>query len=77
MTVLIEYEIIGEGFQISTNQKQENGAFSLLIGQNLRPFPDNFVLYNYRLLIADLINGIFCLINHICEINLCDIYESN
>ena len=41
----IEYEIIGEGSQISTNQKRENSAFSLLIGQNLRPFPDNFVLY--------------------------------
>ena len=40
----IEYEIIGEGFQISTNQKPGNSAFSLLIGQNLRPFPDNFVL---------------------------------
>ena len=41
----IEYEIFGEGSQISANQKQENGAFSPLIGQNLRPFPDNFVLY--------------------------------
>ena len=41
----IEYEIIGEGSQISTNQKPGNSAFSLLIGQNLRPFPDNFVLY--------------------------------
>ena len=43
--VLIEYEIIGEGSQISTNQKPGNSAFSLLIGGNLRPFPDNFVLY--------------------------------
>ena len=44
---IIEYEIIGEGsqFQILTNQKRVNNAFSLLIGQNLRPFPDNFVLY--------------------------------
>ena len=44
----IEYEIIGEGSQISTNQKRANSAFSLLIGQNLRPFPDNFVLYRVR-----------------------------
>ena len=29
---LIEYEIIGEGSQISTNQKRENSAFSHLIG---------------------------------------------
>ena len=28
----IEYGIIGEGFQISTNQKQESTVFSLLIG---------------------------------------------
>ena len=28
----IEYEIIGEGSQISTNQKPGNIAFSLLIG---------------------------------------------
>ena len=28
----IEYEIIGEGSQISTNQKPGNSAFSLLIG---------------------------------------------
>ena len=28
----IEYEIFGEGSQISTNQKRENSAFSLLIG---------------------------------------------
>ena len=42
----IEYEIIGEGSQISTNQKPGNSAFSLLIGRNLRPFPDNFVLYS-------------------------------
>ena len=42
---LIEYEIIGEGSQILTNQKQESTVFSLLIGRNLRHFPDNFVLY--------------------------------
>ena len=29
---VIEYEIIGEGSQISTNQKPGNSAFSLLIG---------------------------------------------
>ena len=29
---LIEYEIFGEGSQISTNQKRENSAFSPLIG---------------------------------------------
>ena len=28
----IEYEIFGEGSQISTNQRRENSAFSLLIG---------------------------------------------
>ena len=28
----IEYEIIGEGSQISTNQKRESTVFSLLIG---------------------------------------------
>ena len=42
---LIEYEIFGEGSQISTNQKRENSAFSHLVGWNLRPFPENFVLY--------------------------------
>ena len=31
-TKIIEYEIIGEGSQILTNQKRENSAFSLLIG---------------------------------------------
>ena len=41
----IEYGIIGEVSQILTNQKRENSAFSLLIGRNLRPFPNNFVLY--------------------------------
>ena len=49
LSCVIEYEIIGEGSQISTNQKRENSAFSLLIGRNLRPFPDNFVLYNFTL----------------------------
>ena len=29
---VIEYEIFGEGSHISTNQKREKGAFSLLIG---------------------------------------------
>ena len=42
----IEYEIIGEGSQILTNQKRESTVFSLLIGRNLRPFPDSFVLYS-------------------------------
>ena len=41
----IVYEIIGEGSQISTNQKRESTVSWLLIGRNLRPFPDNFVLY--------------------------------
>ena len=31
----------------STNQKRESTVFSLLIGQNMRPFPENTVLY-YR-----------------------------
>ena len=30
--IAIEYGIFGEGSQISTNQKQENSAFSFLIG---------------------------------------------
>ena len=41
----IEYSIIGEGSQISTNQKQESTIFSLLIGRNMRLFPGNTVLY--------------------------------
>ena len=45
ISILIEYGIIGEGSQILTNQKRENSAFSRLIGRNLRPFPDNTVLY--------------------------------
>ena len=36
---------IGEGSQISTNQKRGNSAFSLLIGLNVRSFPENIVLY--------------------------------
>ena len=46
----IEYEIIGEGSQISTNQKRESTVSWLLIGRNLRPFPDNFVLYFWKIL---------------------------
>ena len=49
--LFIEYEIIGEGSRISTNQKRESTASWLLIGRNLRPFPDNFVphcLYQAR-----------------------------
>ena len=30
--ITMEYEIIGEGSQILTNQKRENSAFSFLIG---------------------------------------------
>ena len=44
---IIEYGIFGEGSHISTNQKRENGAFPLLIGRNMRPFPDNTVLYSF------------------------------
>ena len=43
----IEHGIIGEGSQILTNQKRENSAFSILIGRNLRPFPDNTVLFTF------------------------------
>ena len=43
---VLEYEIIGEGSQISANQKQESTVSWLLIGRNLRPFPDNFALFN-------------------------------
>ena len=32
ISVFIEYDIVGEGSQISTNQKRGNSAFSLLIG---------------------------------------------
>ena len=31
--IFIEYGIVGEGYQIYTNQKRENSAFSLLIGE--------------------------------------------
>ena len=40
ITLTIEYGIFGEGSHISTNQKRENSASSLLIGGNLRPFPE-------------------------------------
>ena len=42
---VIEYGIFGEGSHISTNQKREITVFSLLIGRNMRPFPENTVLY--------------------------------
>ena len=38
--------IFGEGSQISTNQKRKNTVFSILMGSNLRHFPENTVLYN-------------------------------
>ena len=41
----IEYEIFGEGSHISTNQKRECSVSSLLIGRNMRPVPENIVLY--------------------------------
>ena len=37
--------MFGLGSHVLTNQKRENGPFSLLIGRNMRPFPENFVLY--------------------------------
>ena len=43
----IEYGIFGEGFQISTNQKRGNSAFSFLIGCKLGPFRKNTVLYKH------------------------------
>ena len=42
----MEYGTFEEGPQISTNQRRESTVFSLLIGRNLRPSPDNTVLYN-------------------------------
>ena len=45
---IIEYGIFGEGSHNLTNQKRENGAFSLLIGQNMRPFPENTVLCSFQ-----------------------------
>ena len=47
-TPIHECGIIGEGSQISTNQKRECTVFSLLIGRNLGaiPSPKNTVLYN-------------------------------
>ena len=44
--VIRNYGIIGEGSQIPTNQRRESTVSWLLIGRNLRPFPDNFVLYS-------------------------------
>ena len=41
----IEYGIFGEGSQVSTNQKRKCTVLTLLIGWNLRPFPENTVLY--------------------------------
>ena len=41
----IKYDIFGKGSQISTNKKRESTVFSILFGRNLRPFPDNTVLY--------------------------------
>ena len=58
---VIEYEIIGEGSQILTNQKRESTVFSLLIGRNLRPFPDNFVLYWHINSILSLFKQFSCL----------------
>ena len=48
--IRIEYGTFGEGSQIATNQKRESTVFSLLIGRNLRPFPDNTALYKDILL---------------------------
>ena len=45
MIQAIENSIFGEGSQISTNQKGESTVFSLLIGRNLRPFPENTVVH--------------------------------
>ena len=42
VTVVIGYSIFGEGSHISTNQKLEYGAFLLLIGINMRPFPEKY-----------------------------------
>ena len=44
-SLCMEYGIFGEGSQISTNQKRERTVFSLLIGRNLRPFPEITVLH--------------------------------
>ena len=45
----IEYGIFGAGSQISTNQRRESTVSSLLIGLDLRPFPDNTELHKYFL----------------------------
>ena len=42
---VIECDILGERSHISTNQRRENSAVSLLIGLN---FPENTVLYRSR-----------------------------
>ena len=51
--MVIEYGIFGEGSQISTNQNRENSAFSLLIGRNVKPFPENTVLYCFKFCFDD------------------------
>ena len=43
----IEYGIFGEASHISTNQKRESTVFSVLIGRNMRPFPENTLLSYY------------------------------
>ena len=35
-------------FDFLTNQKRESPVLSLLIGRNIRPFPENAVLYRVR-----------------------------
>ena len=53
----IEYGIFGERSHISTNQKREIGAFLLLIGRNLIPFPDNTALYKVDIGSRNMITG--------------------
>ena len=43
---VLEYDIFGEGSQVSTNQKRECTVLSLLIGWNLRLFLENTILYH-------------------------------
>ena len=57
---IMEYGIIGDGSQISTNQKRESTVFSLLIGENLRPFPEN----TYRTLLEVMVIKLINLITH-------------
>ena len=45
----MEHGIFGKGSHILTNQRRESTVFSLLIGQNMRPFPENTVLYTVML----------------------------